>query len=157
MGAASERLEKKLLSTIERSAKALILEIDKELRKRGSGTPVDTGHARASWVPSVGSPNHTAVDGGSTAAHDGGVAQVLSYKLGQGSLYLTNAAPYIRRLNDGWSDRAPALFIERAIAQALATVKEKTGHDFGYQSFLNSVDHGGAENLASAYSPFGDD
>jgi hypothetical protein len=156
MGAASERLEKKLLGLVETAAKALILEIDKELRKRGSGTPVDTGHARASWVPSVGSPVRAEPDGNSSAAHDAGVAQVLTYRIGGGSLYLTNAAPYIRRLNDGWSSQAPALFIEACIDRAMSMIKAKLGVDFGQTAFRASTG-GGAANVASAYSPFGDD
>ncbi len=51
MGAAADKLQAKLESLIERACKALILEINRELRKSGTGTPVDTGHARASWIP----------------------------------------------------------------------------------------------------------
>jgi hypothetical protein len=155
---ASERVEAKLHSLIERSMKALVLEIDRELRRSGTGTPVDTGHARANWIPSVSSPYMQEVDGTSDATHDAGLAEVMAYKLASGAtLYLTNNVPYIRRLNDGWSEQAPALFVERAIARALQRVKTKHGVDLGLSSFVSSVGSSGAGNLASAYSPFGDD
>lgn len=157
MGAASDKLGQRLESLIERACKALILEINRELRMRGTGTPVDTGHARASWIPAVGAPNLAEPIGtdGSLAAR--GAAQVMAYKLAQGTLYLSNVAPYIRRLNDGWSDQAPTMFVELAVARAMATIKAKLGVDFGLESFVAGFGADGAAGLASAYSPFGGD
>ena len=74
--AIGERIRKRL----ETIFKALVLEIDKELRR---STPVDTGHARANWVPSVGAPREVAVQGGE--AHAAGVAEVLSFRIGDGA------------------------------------------------------------------------
>lgn len=59
------------------------------------GTPVDTGNARSRWVLAELGP---AID-------------------------ITNDAPYIMRLNDGWSAQTPAGFIERAIDEALAEMR----------------------------------
>ena len=56
------------------------------------GTPVDTGNARSRWVVAELGPQ----------------------------IDITNDAPYIMRLNDGWSKQAPIGFIERAIDEALA-------------------------------------
>jgi hypothetical protein len=56
------------------------------------GTPVDTGYARSRWV----------------IAELGGQIDVI------------NDAPYIMRLNDGWSRQAPAGFIERCIDEVIA-------------------------------------
>jgi hypothetical protein len=131
MGAAADALQAKLHSLIERAAKALILEVNRELRKRGTGTPVDTGHARAAWIPAVGAPTlvePVGTDGSLAAA---GAARVMAFKLGQGVLYVSNVVPYISKLNQGHSQQAPALFIEACIARAVATVKAKTGIDFG--------------------------
>lgn len=157
MGAASEALEKKLHALIERACKMLALEVAKELRRKGIGTPVDTGHARANWIPAVGAPNLTEVGGASDAAYQGGVGQVLSYKIGQGTLYVSNVVPYVKRLNEGWSDQAPALFVEAAVARALVTVRSKTKIDLGVNGFVSSSGAGAAGNVADAYSPFGDE
>lgn len=154
---AADRVQAKIDALIERACRMVVLELDKELRRRGSGTPVDTGHARANWIPSVTTPAMVEVAGTSDAAHSAGVAQVLAYKLGQGTLYVSNNVPYIRRLNDGWSEKAPALFIESCIDRAIVTVKRKLGVDMGRSQFQSSVGASGAENMASAYSPFGDD
>ncbi len=155
---ASDAIERKLTALIERAAKSLVLELDRQLRMRSTGTPVDTGHARANWVPSIGAPFRSEVSGTSSAEHDTGVAQVLGYKLASGQmLYVSNNVPYIRRLNDGWSQQAPALFVEACIDRAIARTKEKLGVDFGRTGFQSSVGAAGAENMASAYSPFAED
>lgn len=157
MASAAERLQAKLDALIERAAKALILEIGRELRKKGTGTPVDTGHARANWIPSVGMPNHTEDPGTGGALAAAGAAVIASFKLGQGKLYLSNVVPYIRRLNEGHSTQAPPLFVESCVIRAMATVKAKLGVDFGIAGATSDAGAGAAGNLASAYSPFGDD
>lgn len=151
MGAAADALQRKLDALIERAAKALILEIVRELKR---STPVDTGHARANWIPSVGREN--TVEATDTSLQTAGTAQVLSYKLAQGWLYITNVAPYIRRLNDGYSGQAPALFVETSVARSIAKIKAKTGVDFGYAEYVSSAGAASAGNLADAFSPFGD-
>ncbi len=139
------------------AVKALILEIDKLLRTRGSGTPVDTGHARANWVPSVGTAHAMVIAGTGSGAHDAGVSAVLAYKLGDGACWLSNAVPYIASLNDGHSAQAPSGFVEAAIDQALAKVRAKFGDA---RIVIDTVENYGANiagNLASAYNPLGGD
>lgn len=107
----------------------LALEITAELRIT---TPVLTGWARANWVPSLGDP----YDGGSAAVQptpglvttamsrqNEGLAQVLSYRLAQGPIWVTNNVPYIHRLNEGWSQQAPSGFVQAAVARAVQTVR----------------------------------
>lgn len=96
-------------------------------------TPFATGHARANWVPQIGRPFER-VDGTvrsskkrgtystAGAAKQNGLAQVLSYKLAQGDVFVTNNVPYIRWLNYGKSTQAPAGFVEAAVATAVQTV-----------------------------------
>lgn len=120
MGKQSEKIGAQLKKQIATMAKALTLQIDANVRK---ATPVDTGHARANWVPSVGSPHSGEVQGGS--AHDQGVTRVLAFKLEDGALYVSNAVPYVPRLNDGHSKQAPSLFIETAVDQAVAKLKQR--------------------------------
>lgn len=154
MGIAADKLQQRLESLIERACKALILEINRELRKSGTGTPVDTGHARASWIPAVGAPNLVEPVGKDNSLAQAGAAQVMAYKLAQGTLYLSNVAPYIRRLNQGHSQQAPAMFVELAIARAIQTIKAKMGVDFGLDQFVSGAGAEAAGNLADAYSPF---
>lgn len=126
MASAADRVQAKITAAIERASKALILEVARELKR---STPVDTGHARVNWVPSVGSPNR--VEAQDPLLAQMGAADVMTFKLGQGLLYVTNVVPYIRRLNEGSSTQAPALFVESAVKRAIATIRAKTGVDFG--------------------------
>lgn len=154
MGAGAERIRERLRKQLETIFKALTLEIDKELRK---ATPVDTGFARANWVPSVGAPHvgsaevvRVARTVGS-AEHATGVAQVLSFKLEDGTTWVSNSAAYIQALNYGHSKQAPPLFVEAAVDRAVATIQAR------YNVRIDIDRPTGGENLASAYNPLGDD
>lgn len=135
MGAQADRIAAELTAHVERAAKALVLAITANLI---AATPVDTGWARANWVPSIGAPA-TATAGSpeavSTAQQEAGQAAVLAFKLAQGTLYVSNNVPYIGVLNYGRSQQAPAGFIERAVEQALAEIKRDFGVDFGLEQF----------------------
>jgi hypothetical protein len=94
----------------------------------GYGTPVDTGWARANWVPNIGSPQTTtegtreAAEAGSvsTAGQQAGVAKVAtSYKRSQGPIFISNNVPYIVHLNEGSSKQAPKGFVQNAIVKAV--------------------------------------
>lgn len=78
-------------------------------------TPVDTGFARANWIPSSGAPDLSGTGEGQAA----GIASMASYKLEQGVANVSNGAAYIQRLNAGHSQQAPAAFVEREIARTL--------------------------------------
>lgn len=148
----------KVRAFLANALKQLVLEINRELRQNGSpGTPVDTGHARANWVPSVGRPFEQEVDGTSGAAASSGIAEVLAFKLGDGWLYVSNNVPYIQQLNRGHSKKAPALFVEQCVARAQATIERKLEVSFGRLEVWNDGGGAAADNLASAYSPFGGD
>ncbi len=88
-------------------------------------TPVDTGWARANWVPAIGAPVIKDLTGAgrnvaaASAEQAAGQAGVLSYKLNRGKVFVSNNAPYITRLNDGHSRKAPAGFVQRAIRKAV--------------------------------------
>lgn len=111
-------------------------------------TPVDTGHARANWLPSIGAPmteivgSSDSVDSGTQAT---AIAEIAAYGeslrgvrsffsfasalLGgtEAEIYISNNVPYINRLNQGHSPQAPPGFIEsaieRGVASALAEVR----------------------------------
>lgn len=92
-------------------------------------TPVDTGWARANWVPNIGGPFEAFVsefddDEARRAAVPGqrGIQQSATgllvaggYSLSQGPVYVTNNVPYIQVLNTGSSTQAPSAFIQSAI------------------------------------------
>ena len=92
-------------------------------------TPVDTGWARANWVPAIGAPvvrdlgnvpatsqNAASVAGKQQQAI---AAVVTGYKLARGAVFVSNNVPYILRLNDGSSKQAPSGFVQRAIKKAV--------------------------------------
>lgn len=110
----------------ERQIVKLDLDINANLIE---ATPVDTGWARANWIPSFGRPSQ--LEGEFLDPDRGDVQQRASkqqeatarvatnYKLEKGNLYATNNVPYIQRLNNGHSRKAPAGFVQQAIAKAL--------------------------------------
>jgi len=82
-----------------------------------SRSPVDTGSFRGAWTVSIGSPNYKydriGAKGSPAAAPT--YPGVHGFKLGQ-SVYVTNAAPYSLRLEQGWSKQAPAGVLRVTIA-----------------------------------------
>jgi len=87
-------------------------------------TPVDTGRARANWLVAVGSPSSDSFefDGGEAAATNQALEQgrgaIDAFKLGRGAIFITNNLPYIQRLEDGWSQKAPDGMIEAGLSAA---------------------------------------
>lgn len=91
-------------------------------------TPVDTGWARANWVPSIGT-EVTSTAGTRSAAEQGqlnlspqslGEASLTGYDLVMGTVFISNNVDYIEKLNDGSSRQAPRAFVQRAISDAIA-------------------------------------
>lgn len=159
MGAQAAKIGAQLRQAVADAVKMLALEIDAELRRN---TPIDTGHARRNWVPSVGSPNSSEAD--NDALHSQGVAQILAYTLEQGAAWVNNAVPYLLTLNYGHSSQRPAGWIERSIDAAMGKVqaklaKAKSPVDISRlrDQYRSEVNEEAAGNIASAYSPFGDD
>lgn len=142
-----------LESAIEEAVKALCFEVTAELTE---ACPVDTGHARRNFVPSVGEP-HEGVDDG--AAQAAGRVGVLTYELGDGDLFVTNNAPYIGMLVIGWSHQAPPGWDIAAVERAVAAVQQMSGVslEIGSPRGLAVIGAMAAGNLAAAYSPLGDD
>lgn len=102
-------------------------------------TPVDTGWARANWVPNIGGPFEAFVsefddDDARKAAVPGqrGIQQQATgllvaggYNINQGAVYVTNNVPYIQVLNTGSSTQAPAAFIQNAIETGVNVAARK--------------------------------
>jgi hypothetical protein len=99
-------------------------------------TPVDTGRARANWRTAIGAPvglsagavKAQQVFGGKGAgkarriafqqALDEGVQVAGSWRLGMGSIFISNSVPYIGYLENGSSAQAPKGMTVHAIAAA---------------------------------------
>lgn len=110
---------------IERIVKKITLDIVANLvaAPGEGGTPVDTGWARANWVPKIGSPATTPVgspESVTDAPQQAGILTIVAdYKLDKGPVFISNNVPYILKLNGGSSKQAAAGFIQAAIAKAL--------------------------------------
>jgi hypothetical protein len=118
--ATADQIGAQLHGLLAQVAIDVILTLDKKLRIT---TPVDTGHARRNWISSVTQPFEGEV--ADEAANAAGLAAVLRYALELGPLWMANNAPYVQRLNDGWSQQQPAGFVERAIAETEQEVSER--------------------------------
>ena len=105
---------------VGRTVRKIALDITSNLIE---ATPVNTGWARANWVPSVRLPfSGTAGDSDdfTAAEQQSGIANVLvSYSVDQGPIFVSNNVPYIGRLNDGSSAQAPSGFVQIAINKAV--------------------------------------
>lgn len=111
----------------EREIIRLSLEVTANLIE---ATPVDTGWARANWVPSIGAGFEVQVGNGGDAGQRAsmrrrqaqGKAELAGYRLSRGPIFVTNNVPYIQKLNEGSSQQAPAGYVQQAIARAIQTV-----------------------------------
>lgn len=122
---------------LEREMSEAMREVVTEIVARlQEATPVETGHARANWIPSIGSPV-TEEDGfvaqrkngdrrtNAGAAQRAGLREILRYNLSDGDVFISNNVPYIQILNTGTSDQAPRFFIEQAIEQGADAVQAR--------------------------------
>ena len=83
-------------------------------------TPVDTGHARRNWQVNFGAPNGQELPGVDKAGSNTIQNGVSRIKTGGRRnpflpLIIENNVSYITRLNEGSSQQAPMMFVERSI------------------------------------------
>jgi len=89
-------------------------------------TPVDTGKARGNWratlavAPPVDEIDRLSPDGSESIRL--AVNRINRFKAGK-QLHIFNNVSYLVYLNNGWSQQAPAGFIERALMDATAGLK----------------------------------
>ncbi len=126
MGRQADLVGRALNKSIVREIKTLTLDITEGLI---DGTPVDTGWARANWIPQIGDPfrdivgDREAID---TSEQELGMAEVATqYDLLDGPIFISNNVPYIESLNEGSSDQAPAGFIEAVIEREVAKANQR--------------------------------
>lgn len=93
-------------------------------------TPIDTGWARANWVPSVGRPVTSPIGfpgDVETSPQQSGRSKIANYSLSDGALFISNNVPYIETLNGGSSSQASAGFVEENLDRA---VEKQNGRKF---------------------------
>lgn len=89
------------------------------------GTPIDTSYASNKWWFAVGRlPARTADNAPLTTAVRG-ESSVLTYMLGDGPLFVFNDTDYIEYLNNGSSQQAPAMFVEKATDDMVREINQK--------------------------------
>jgi hypothetical protein len=150
--ASAAEITARLKAELAGVVKALALEITANLQQ---DCPVDTGHARANFVPSIGGAYTGEDDGG---AQQAGIATVLGYRLDQGPIHISNNAPYLPQLIAGSSSQAPPGWDVAAIARAEATIEAEYGATIDISTGEVTARGGAAAgNVAGAYSPLGGD
>lgn len=88
-------------------------------------TPVDTGRARANWQVSENAPikNETGTTDKSGRAPIAAVEAAAKNSNGDVSIYLSNNVPYIGRLEDGYSRKAPEGMVKRNVIRFARLIK----------------------------------
>lgn len=103
------------------SLRTLALDIDRRLVME---TPFDTGAAKASWIASAGRIDNSEADVGDgisesaaeqIAINKGAIA--ISGAKDYETIYIQNNKPYIKRLNEGWSEQAGSGYIDKIITE----------------------------------------
>lgn len=111
-----ERFTKKALTRAETIHRKVGIEVASAVIRK---TPVDTGRARANWLPSLGysrdDTKETFDKSGQVAV--GAATQTFSGAKLEQTLWLSNNLPYIQRLETGYSKQAPAGMVAVTIAE----------------------------------------
>jgi len=113
------RFVEKANGNIERAARQAVVLAAQGLIMR---TPVDTGRARANWVFGAGAINYevveTRTDRSGGATQGAIAAAVMTVRIASVPyLYVSNSLPYVQRLEDGWSQQAPAGMVKATLAE----------------------------------------
>lgn len=90
-------------------------------------TPVDTSRARSNWQTTIGTPakgtRETFGEGAAQVVVGEGQSVVARWKVGRGSIYLTNNLSYIKFLDQGSSAQAPSGMTASALQVMRALVR----------------------------------
>lgn len=142
LGVGDPRLNKYIKINAERPKRIMRAFGVEFYRQVTIATPVDTGRARWGWNCSLSTPDLTvpasAPEGWIGRAKGGtefyGQDTTRSTKTftvqtvsGAESIYISNAVPYIGKLNDGWSSQAPARFVELCFTNAVGKLFKLPG------------------------------
>ena len=102
--------------------------------------PVLTGRSRWGWNCSIKKPDLTIPPDGNYGWDIGRADRVFTVEAvtGKDTLYISNAVPYIRVLNNGWSKQAPARFVQLSFETAFRKL-EKYVKASGYADESNRL------------------
>jgi hypothetical protein len=117
----AEKAGRLLVETVAEDIFGLALEVHGNLVE---ATPVDTGHARINWTPTLVAPSRVEIPGADPGAAVDPVAALGPASPGD-AMVIANNVPYIRRLNEGSSPQAPAGFVEKAVEAAVKRRKDR--------------------------------
>lgn len=106
--------DRKVVQRVEKQVRATALDLLGTLKVR---TPVDTGRARANWHLDIGSPSVQLIAPGGDPT-----PSFAGYSI-EKTVFISNNVPYIRRLNEGHSQQAPAGFVEDSITAVRARIR----------------------------------
>ena len=89
-------------------------------------SPVDTGRFKSNWQCGIGAINSDASAAPNADAQGRTVAVLQGYKPGN-TIWLTNSLPYAKRLENGWSQQAPAGMVRLTMQDFQQAVKRAIG------------------------------
>ena len=117
----ADELEAALLVELARVRNALAMELTAELVER---TPVDTGAARANWMPTLDAPTEAPIEATTSAPREAAIAALIVDTDPGKPAFVSNAVEYMPFLIAGWSSQAPAGWDVEAVDTAIATVRK---------------------------------
>ncbi len=89
-------------------------------------TPIDTGRARFGYNCSIDQKNTTVPGPANYTIDTSRASKIFTVSSPwETTFFITNDVPYIGRLNDGYSQQAPARFWELGIHNTIAKTKKK--------------------------------
>jgi hypothetical protein len=131
----------KLLKDLERATTLNTISLALGIRGRlARATPVRSGRAAASWNLSAGDPDLSYKPEGyfnPIGCFEDGNISLAAYRPGT-TLYITNAIPYIRRLNDGYSVQNAPGWIDRVLAE-VEIGADRVMNDIHPEGYLGAV------------------
>lgn len=122
MGKETDRVMRELLDFVNDKVITLVVVLTNTLFE---DTPELTGFAETNWIPSIGKSFDDTVGSKqlvSKSAQDAGLAIVRATYAYPDTVFITNNADYIELLNIGSSTKAPAFFVQTAIAKSIKSV-----------------------------------
>lgn len=122
---AERRADRIVDARVDKLGRAAGMEVLRRVMRR---TPVDTGHARGNWNARVGQADTSVMDGRTEpVALAAGAAVIEAWKMSQNeALHVTNAVPYIIRLEEGWSKQAPQGMARLTVAEMKPVIERIT-------------------------------
>jgi hypothetical protein len=89
-------------------------------------SPVDTGRFRGNWnvgIPAIDFATREDVDPTGAGSLQRAQSAIGSWRIGE-SLYVTNSLPYAKRLEEGYSQQAPAGMVKVTVAEFQSAVRK---------------------------------